>query len=295
MKLNMIIINDIKIHIKNYINIQLIFLCILVLFTQSCTKVSLGYRLGSGEVRSRLAESFDFQPSNKSRKVDFALKEHFENNKKPVFVKIQIFLKSIITATEKKQPELTDVNTLFSQAKQLQIDIVDLFKPSFELVLTEIEDPEVKSFSKYYLKKYNEKKEELASVDSYKSKRIKSFKRIIGFIFDEINPQQEVLINEFVTDNIEYYRTQIEIRKKFNDDLIKLYPDKKQMIDLSLKYYKSVEDIRTADYKKIRAQFEDNLKKFVLSMWLQTTPKQKTYFASILKNIESEIESIIKK
>lgn len=281
--------------LKLNLNAHFIFLCVLFILNQSCTKVGLGYHLGTGEIRSRIAESFDFQPSNKSRKVDFALKEQFENNKKPVFAKIQNVLKSIITATEKKQTELTDVNALFTQAKRIQIDIIDLFKPSFELVLTEIEDPEVKSFSKYYIKNYNEKKEELASVDSYKSKRIKSFKRIIGFIFDEINPQQEVLINEFVTNNIEYYRTQIEIRKKFNDDLIKLYPDKKKMIDLSLKYYKSDEDIRTADYKKIRAQFEDNLKKFVLLLWLQTTPKQKLHFLSILKDIESEIESIIKK
>ena len=176
----------------------------------------------------------------------------------------------------------------------LQTDIIDLFTPSFELVLTESEETEIKSFTMYYLKKYTEKKEELAAFDSYKKNKTKSFKRIIGFIFDEINPQQEALINSFVIANIDYYRGQIEIRKKFNDDLVKLYPDKKKMIDFSLKYYKSDEDICTADYKKIRTQFEDNLKKFILSIWLQTTPKQKTYFASILKDVESEIESIIK-
>ena len=66
------------------------------------------------------------------------------------------------------------------------------------------------------------------------------------------------------------------------------------MIELSLKYYKSDEDIRTAEYKKYRILFEANLKNFALALWLQTNPKQKLYFFSILKDIESEIESIIK-
>ncbi len=276
-----------------FLNIRFLLSLIFLFLIQSCTKVGLGYRLGTGEVRSRIAENFDFQPSNKSRKVDFTLKEHFENNKKPVFVKIQIFLKSIIAATKKKQSEPADVEALFRPAKLLQTDLIDLFRPSFELVLTEIEEPEIKSFSKFYLKKYNEKKEELAVFDSYKKNKTKSFTRIIGFIFDEVSPQQEDLINSFVIANIDYYRGQIEIRKKFNDDLVKFYPDKKKMIDLSLKYYKSDEDIRTADYKKSRSQFEGNLKKFILSVWVQTTPKQKTYFSSILKDIESEVESII--
>ena len=104
-----------------FINVNFFFLCILALVTQSCTKVGLGYRLGTGEVRSRIADSFDYQPSNKSRKVDFALKEHFETNKKPVFIKIQIFLKSIVAATEKKQSELVDLTTLFTQAKQFVV------------------------------------------------------------------------------------------------------------------------------------------------------------------------------
>lgn len=274
--------------------INFLLFSFFLIFNLSCTKVGLGYRLGTGQVRSRIAESFDYQPSNKARKVDFALKEHFEKNKKPVFIKAQIFLKTIKAAAAKNDPILTDIDVLFEQAQLLQTEIIDLFRPSFELVLTEIEDPELKSFSKYYLKKYNEKKEELAGLDTYKKSKTKSFTRIIDFIFDETNPKQESLINDFVIAHIDYYRNQIEIRKKFNEDLIKLYPDKKKMINFSLKYYKSDEDIRSADYKKQRALFEDNFKKFILSIWLQTTPKQKTYFSSILIDIESEIESIIK-
>lgn len=273
--------------------IKLLGLYLLFLMLFSCSKVGVGYSLGTNQIKSRVGDAFEFTPRAKSKDVDHFLSEEFVKNKKVFFVRLKEHLHKVEALTAKDQITEAEGETLHKDAIAFQKDMIMLFKPSFDKVIREVSDAEMKVFKEYTDEQISEKEEEAANKKSFKKKKLANFVRIAEFFLDDLSKDQEKLMEKFFDEHLNFYTEQIQMRKLFNADLIKLYPQKDKMIDLSLAYYSGDNSIRTDTYKKQREIFEQDFKNFILEIWKVRSAEQKVFFQKRLKDILQEIDKIL--
>lgn len=268
-------------------------LYLLTLLMFSCSKVGVGYSLGTNQIKSRVDDAFEFSPRSKSKDVDQFLSAEFSKNKKVFFVKLKEHLHKIETLTAKDQITDMEGEILHRDATTFQKDMILLFKPSFDKVIREVSDAEMKVFKEYTDEQISEKEEEAADKKAFKKKKLSNFTRIAEFFLDDLTKEQEKLMEKFFDEHLNFYAEQIQMRKVFNADLIKLYPQKDKMLDLSLAYYSGDNSVRTDNYKKQRDIFETDFKDFILQIWKIRTPEQKAFFQKRLKDILHEVDKIL--
>lgn len=268
-------------------------LYLLTLLMFSCSKVGVGYSLGTNQIKSRVDDAFEFSPRSKSKDVDQFLSAEFSKNKKVFFVKLKEHLHKIETLTAKDQITDMEGEILHRDATTFQKDMILLFKPSFDKVIREVSDAEMKVFKEYTDEQISEKEEEAADKKAFKKKKLSNFERIAEFFLDDLTKEQEKLMEKFFDEHLNFYAEQIQMRKVFNADLIKLYPQKDKMLDLSLAYYSGDNSVRTDNYKKQRDIFETDFKDFILQIWKIRTPEQKAFFQKRLKDILHEVDKIL--
>lgn len=264
-----------------------------LLLCASCSKVGVGYSLGTNQIKSRVDDAFEFSPRSKSKDVDHFLSAEFSKNKKVFFVKLKEHLHKIEVLTAKDQITDAEGDVLRKDASSFQKDMILLFKPSFEKVIGEVSDAEMKVFKEYTDEQISEKEEEAADKKAFKKKKLSNFSRIAEFFLDDLSKDQEKLMEKFFDEHLNFYSEQIQMRKIFNADLIKLYPQKDKMIDLSLAYYSGDNSIRTDTYKQQREIFENDFKNFILEIWKIRSPEQKIFFQKRLKDILREVDKIL--
>lgn len=270
-----------------------LWLYLLLLLFLGCSKVGVGYSLGTNQIKSRVDDAFDFSPRSKSKEVDHFLSAEFSKNKKVFFVKLKEHLHKIEVITAKDQISQAEGDALHKDALAFQKDMILLFKPSFDKVIREVSDAELKVFKEYAAEQISEKEEEAADKKSFKKKKLSNFVRIAEFFLDDLTQDQEKLMDVFFDEHLNFYAEQIQMRKRFNADLVKLYPQKDKMLDLSIAYYSGDNSIRTEGYVKQREIFEQDMKNFILEIWKQRTPEQKTFFQKRLKDILREVDKIL--
>lgn len=268
-------------------------LYLLTLLMFSCSKVGVGYSLGTNQIKNRVDDAFEFSPRSKSNDVDQFLSAEFTKNKKVFFVKLKEHLHKIEALTAKDQITDADGVILHRDVTTFQKDMILLFKPSFDKVIREVSDAEMKVFKEYTDEQISEKEEEASDKKAFKKKKLSSFTRIAEFFLDDLTKDQEKLMEKFFDEHLNFYSEQIQMRKLFNADLIKLYPQKDKMLDLSLAYYSGDNSVRTDNYKKQRDIFETDFKDFILGLWKIRTPEQKSYFQKRLKDILLEVDKIL--
>lgn len=268
-------------------------LYLLTLLMFSCSKVGVGYSLGTNQIKSRVDDAFEFSPRSKSKDVDQFLSAEFSKNKKVFFVKLKEHLHKIEALTAKDQITDMEGEILHRDATTFQKDMILLFKPSFDKVIREVSDAEMKVFKEYTDEQISEKEEEAADKKAFKKKKLSNFTRIAEFFLDDLTKEQEKLMEKFFDEHLNFYAEQIQMRKVFNADLIKLYPQKDKMLDLSLAYYSGDNSVRTDNYKKQRDIFETDFKDFILQIWKIRTPEQKAFFQKRLKDILHEVDKIL--
>lgn len=272
---------------------KIILIILVPLFLLACSKVGVGYSVGTSQVQNRVDDAFDFHPRAKSKDVDRFLSEQFENNKKPFFIKVKDLLQKFEAQSIKKELTTAEVNELHRASVNFRKDIIEMFRPSFNKVLTEVGDTEIKVFKDYTSEQISEREEEVANKKSFKKKRLSSLIRVAEFFLDDLTKEQEALASKFVEEHLDFYAEQIQARKSFNQELVKLYPQKDKMINLSLAYYSGDSDIRTEIYKKQREVFEQDMKNFILSLWNRRTSEQTAFFQKRLFDVIAEIDKII--
>ncbi|AZZ36992.1 hypothetical protein CIK05_09365 [Bdellovibrio sp. qaytius] len=266
---------------------------ILLVLLFACSKVGVGYSLGTRQIKSKVDDAFDFSPRSKSKEVDKFLSAEFAKNKKVFFVKLKEQLHKVEAITAKDQITPAEGEELHKDAANFQKEMILLFKPSFDKVLREVNDAEMKVFKEYSSEQITEKEEEAADKKAFKKKKLANIVRIAEFFLDDLSKDQQKLTEKFFDDHLNFYTEQIQMRKNFNAELIKLYPQKDKMIDLSLAYYSGDNSIRTDTYIKQREIFENDLKNFILEMWKLRSPEQKTFFQKRLKDIIHEVDKIL--
>lgn len=267
-------------------------LILLPLLFLACSKVGVGYSIGTNQIENRVDDAFDF-PRAKSKDVEQFLSSQFDKNKKTVFKKLKEILTQLDTLSKKESLTAEDKDQLHQHLLDYQKEMITLFKPSFEKVMQEVGEEEIKNFKKYSAEQISEKKEESEDKKSFRKKKISNLTKVVEFLLGDLSKSQEDQVAKFVDDHLNFYIEQIEMRKVFNDDLIKLYPQKDKMADLSIAYYSGDNDIRTDEYKKSRTTFELGMKNLIFSLWDQKSGEQKEHFQKRIKDISSEVDKII--
>ena len=258
----------------------------------ACSKVGVGYSIGTNQIESRVDDAFDFSRS-KSKDVNRFLDSQFDKNKKPVFKKFKELLSKVEDLAQKENITQEEKDQLHQYLLDYQKEMITLFKPSFDKVMQEVGDAEIKNFKEYSSEQISEKKEEASDKKSFKKRKIANVKKVAEFLLGDLTKSQEQQVAKFVDDHLGFYSDQIDMRKNFNEDLIKLYPQKDKMTDLSLAYYAGDNSIRTDEYKKARVAFEVELKSFIFALWDQKNSEQKEFFQKRLKDISHEVDKIL--
>lgn len=258
----------------------------------ACSKVGVGYSIGTNQIESRVDDAFDFSRS-KSKDVNRFLDSQFAKNKKPVFKKLKELIAKIENLSQRESLTQEEKDQLHQYLLDYQKEMITLFKPSFDKVMQEIGDAEIKNFKEYSTEQISEKKEEAEDKRAFKKRKIANLKKVAEFLLGDLSKSQEQQVAQFVDDHLGFYVEQIEMRKNFNDDLIKLYPQKDKMTDLSVAYYGGDNGVRTDQYKKARTVFELDMKKFIFSLWDQKTGEQKDFFQKRLKDVRVEVDKVL--
>lgn len=267
-------------------------LILLPLAFLACSKVGVGYSIGSSQIESRVDDAFDFSRS-KSKDVNRFLDSQFDKNKKPVFKKLKELIVKIDAFSQKENLSQEEKDLFHQLLLDYQKEMITLFKPSFDKVMQEVGDSEIKNFKEYSAEQISEKKEEASDKKSFKKRKIANLTKVAEFLLGDLTNSQEQQVAKFVDNHLNFYAEQINMRKIFNDELIKLYPQKDKMTDLSLAYYAGDNNIRTDEYKKARSVFEQDMKKLIFSLWEQKNGEQKYFFQKRLKDIGHEVDKII--
>lgn len=258
----------------------------------ACSKVGVGYSIGTHQIESRVDDAFDFSRS-KSKDVNRFLDSQFAKNKKPVFKKLKELIIKIESLSQRESLTQEEKDQLHQYLLDYQKEMITLFKPSFDKVMQEVGDAEIKNFKEYSAEQISEKKEEAEDKKSFKKRKIANLKKVAEFLLGDLSVSQEQQVAKFVDDHLGFYVQQINMRKVFNDDLIKLYPQKDKMTDLSLAYYAGDNSVRTDEYKKARTVFELEMKKFIFALWEQRNSAQKEFFQKRLKDLGHEVDKIL--
>lgn len=270
----------------------LILFFVLLLFI-GCSKVGVGYNLGTKQIKNKVDDAFEFTPSSKSKEVDKFLGAEFAKNKKVFFVKLKEHLHKVEALIAKDQISTAEGEELHQNVMSFQKEMILLFRPSFDKVIKEISDAEIKVFKDYSAEQISEKEEEAANRKAFKKKKLANFVRVAEFFLDDLTKDQEKLMEKFFDDHLSFYTEQIQMRKVFNEELVKLYPQKDKMIDLSIAYYSGDNSIRTDTYVKQRVVFEEDMKNFILDVWKMRTPAQKTFCQKRIKEVLQEVDKIL--
>lgn len=267
-------------------------LILVSLAFMACSKVGVGYSIGSNQIESRVDDAFDFSRS-KSKDVNRYLDSQFDKNKKPVFKKLKELITKLEVLSQKETLSQEEKDQFHQYLLDYQKEMIVLFKPSFDKVMQEVGDSEIKNFKEYSAEQIAEKKEEAADKKSFQKRKTANLTKVAEFLLGDLTKSQEQQVAQFVEDHLSFYVDQINMRKVFNDDLIKLYPQKDKMIDLSLAYYAGDNNIRTDEYKKARSVFEQDMKNLIFTLWDQKNGEQKDFFQKRLKDISLEADKII--
>jgi len=270
----------------------LLFLCLLS--SVACTKLSIGYSLGSRQIKGRIQDSFDFDTKKKRYEIDSTLSEQFDSHKNKVFAEfLDCFENLNLIANQKKISE-EDLLKLYDRVKTAQVKNIGLFKESFKKVVFSIEDHELNSFKKYSSDKTNEFRKKLENETRFIEEKQENIEKTIRFFFDDISDDQRKIVQEFVNKNIKFYKNQIEVRKGFFDNFIKLYPDHQKMMELAIGYYSGDQLYRDLDYIKERQAFEKEVAGLILKIWDNSSLKQRKNFFEVLSEIILNLKNEIK-
>ena len=76
---------------------------ILPFLLLACSKVGVGYSLGTRQIKGKVEDAFEFSPRAKNKEVNKFLSEQFDKNKKVFFAKLKEELHKVEVLTAKDQ------------------------------------------------------------------------------------------------------------------------------------------------------------------------------------------------
>jgi len=261
----------------------------LILF--NCSKVEWGYKMAPRVLANRIDDAFDFN-SDRFNQVRNQLEADFKSNQKELISMSVQQIDTLLALSDKKDLSKADLKNNFENLQAAQKKIIYLFRPTFEKILNQLSDEEFKNLKKYAEEKFAETNTFLTSKEALSEKQLKSFKDAMEFFFDQATDVQIGLYKTFAEKNYSFFVYQLSVRRDFMKNFELRLPDKKELIDYTLKYYSGDFSIRTDEHQKKQLAAAESFTDFEYQIWLSLTDKQKKYFKETLMSLKAEIERL---
>lgn len=267
---------------------------LLSLFIFSCSRVELIYQFAPKVVADKVDEAFDFK-SERYKDVRHQIEDDFKTNKKVLIRNITELLDVLSVMSVKENLTLKDFQALSLDIRQKQKNLILLFKPSFEKVILNLNEDEVKNLIKYSSKTIEKSDEQLRERKPFVDKRVENFVKLMDYFFDDATSDQKALYGDFIRNNFEYFKSQSVARREFILQFSWPIQSKEKLKDYVILYYASDSSVRTSTYATQLALFEKNLIQLQYDIWLTINKKQKDYFQVKLITLKTDLLKLAEK
>ena len=272
---------------------KLIALILIFFLVAACTKLELGYRLAPRSMMSKLDDSFDFS-SDRFKQIKSKLDDDFKINRIQVAQLVTKHVDYILVLAEKKEVGAPDLKLLMNSVQKTRGELVNLFRPTFGLVITNLNGDEIKSLDEFSKKKFKEQDKKLSEKEDYIEKQLDTFEKVMDFLFDSSSKEQVLVYQHFVEENYDYYVQQAEQRKIFAKRFESLIGNRAQLLDYVLNYYAGDPSSRAEAHQKRVVEMSEKFNTLLERVWVTLTPKQKTKLKENMLDLKEELNSLIK-
>ena len=264
------------------------FLYFACLFMFSCSRVELIYKFAPKVIADKADDAFDFT-SERYDKVRHQIESDLKKNKKVIVQNINELLDVLNSLSKKETLTSKDFQDLFLIIREKQKTLIYLFKPSFEEVILNTSQAEIKNINLFSEKKFEENDQFLNEKKPFVKKRVESFVKLMDYFFDAATPEQKKIYGTFIEKNWSYFQSQSTARKEFMTRLSWPILNREDLKDYVLKYYSSDPSTRSPKHADELLVFEKNLIEFQSALWLTISREQKNYFQAKLKTLKIDL------
>lgn len=265
---------------------------ILVLLT-SCARLDLVLGLAPRYITNKLDDAFDLS-SKRGAKLRETISQDISQYKVFLLNELKNFLDKVLILSAKKELNQNDIFILFYEFKEIQKKTIEAFRPSFSEMILFLSRSELAAFNIYSSMKFKETNDMLINKNLYYKLYFKIYNRYVDILIDSSTDEQDQIFKTFLDFNKGYFEYQIEARKAFFKQFENLFDKKKELLELTLKYYSGEDQNRTKDNIRIQSEFYQNVVLLVLNIWKTSTDKQKLNFRKNITSFRNELMDLTK-
>lgn len=271
--------------------IATLFLVTLPLFLTGCSRMDIAYSFAPRFAANQLEDAFDLS-SSRYHKIKDSIEKDLKANKSEIKTGLVGIIDSLAKVADNKNLSPDEIKGFFSTGKDLQVRFVALLKPSFEEVLGSMSRNELENLKTYSDEKFKKSEEKLGDVEKFKKVSLEQFEKHMDTFFDTVTDEQRRLYSGFLTENFEYYKYQLGVRRNFVARFDSLFETKPELIDYVLKYYSGDSTAKSDEYRKKQEVYFQNVSNVAGSIWQSLTDRQRTEFKKTLANMRSDLSSL---
>lgn len=272
---------------------KIIFITFILGSFFSCSRLDIAFDFAPRLIANNLDDSFGLS-SERYKKIKEIIKQDLNKNKKELITDIINKIDEVITLSENKEMSLADIKKTTDSIRALQKKFIYAFQASFSEVLLSTSQKEYEHLKEFSEEKFKKADERLLDKEKYFEHANESFEKTMDILFDSTNKEQTALYKQFVEDNYDYFKYQIEVRKNFLNKYASLIDKKEELLTYTMKYYSGDDSVKSAEYIKKQEIFFANMAQLELDVWNKSTDKQKLQFRKNLTEIKEELRTIIK-
>ena len=264
------------------------------LFFFSCSRVELIYQFAPKVAADKVDEAFDFK-SERYKEVRHQIEADFKINKVLIIRNINELIDVLSVLSIKENLTLKDLQDFSADVRRKQKTLIVLFQLSFEKVILNINEQEVKNLSKYTVESFEKIDEQLREHKPFIDKRVEGFVKLMDYFFNNATSEQKALYGDFVRKNFEYYKSQSTARREFVAQFNWPIQNKETLKNYVMQYYSGDSSVRSTSYAARLAIFEKNLIQLQYDLWKTLDKKQKDYFRVKLITLKTDLLKLAEK
>ena len=267
------------------------FLLTLVILFSSCSKLDLAYDFAPKFVTDSLEENFNFS-SERYNQVKDVLAVDFKINKQIIKTEVLLQIEKLLVLAE--APELSEkqLKDFIIEAKTAQKKLAELFRPTFEVVINDLNVKEFSNMKEKSNERFIKIEERLADQKKYKEKALESFEDNMENFFDSVSDEQKKIYEDFIDVNFDYYRDQLEFRKSTLLKFESLLEKKTDFLNYAYKFYTADDSIKTPQFLKKQEAYLNNTYVVVGKLWKSLSAEQRKEFKTMLSDLKNDISSL---
>lgn len=268
-----------------------LFLTLLISVTLlSCSRLDIALNYAPRYMANQLDENFDLS-SERYEKLKSRMEADIRQNKKQIVNAVVQTLDEVKALAEKKSAVSPDeIRSLNLKVRDLQRQGVYLFKPSFAELILPLKPPEIKSLTENSQERFEKSQKRLQNPDEYIERTMKSFNRVMGFMFDSASAEQKKVYRNFVTNNMDYFRLHLEHRKSHINQFNSLQSEKENLLQYSLAFYAGEESAKSETFRARQQKYFADLIDLQIEIWKICSAEQITEFIKNINNLKADLQ-----